>query len=193
MALPPLSEALANLGFGRHHVYACQRAVARTHLSNVEVRTGGVEDLESIARFAEIEIQHRATPPIFEPPFTPSIDDIRGMHQHLRDTGATHLIASIDGRDVGLLTIELTSPSPRLCADSQPYIGPTATHPGARGQGVGRALVDAALTWAEVHGYQSVSVDFEPANPLSWPFWLANGFKPIGYGVLRSIHSRHLC
>jgi GNAT superfamily N-acetyltransferase len=93
---------------------------------------------------------------------------------------------------VGLLTIELTSPAPRLCPDGQPYIGPTATNPDARGRGVGRALVDTTLTWAHAHGYRWVSVDFEPANPLSRPFWLGNGFRPIGYGVLRSIDARAL-
>jgi len=67
----------------------------------------------------------------------------------------------------------------------QPYIGPTATLPGARGQGVGHALVDVALTWASDHGYQWVSVDFDTANPLSRPFWLNTGFRPAGYGVLR--------
>ena len=88
---------------------------------------------------------------------------------------------------VFLSAVELTSPVPRLCPDGQPYIGPTATVPGARGQGAGRALVDAALTWASDHGYQRISVDFETANPLSRPFWLNAGFRPAGYGVLRLI------
>lgn len=74
--------------------------------------------------------------------------------------------------------------------DDQGAIGPTATLPGARGQGVGHALVDAALTWAYDHGYQWVSVDFETANPLSRPFWLNAGFHPAGYGVLRLIDRR---
>ena len=48
--------------------------------------------------------------------------------------------------DVGLLTLELVSPAPRLCADGRPYIGPTASpsirarrghRSGPRGSGVG--------------------------------------------------------
>jgi GNAT superfamily N-acetyltransferase len=105
----------------------------------------------------------------------------------LHEGGAVHLVATLDGHDVGLLTVELTSPVPRLCPDGQPYIGPTATLPGARGRGVGHALVDAALTWAHAHGYQWISVDFDTANPLSRPFWLRAGFHPTGYGVLRLI------
>ncbi len=56
----------------------------------------------------------------------------------------------------------------RFCqAGQRGVIGPTATLPEARGRGVGRALVDAALTWAYVQGYQWISVDFDTANPLS--------------------------
>jgi GNAT superfamily N-acetyltransferase len=51
--------------------------------------------------------------------------------------------------------------------DGQPRIGLTATLPGARGQGVGRALVDAAPAWAYDHRYQWISVDLEIASPKS--------------------------
>ena len=111
-------------------------------------------------------------------------------HRALLEGGAVHLLATIDGQDAGLLTIELTSPVPRLCPDGQPFIGPTATLSAARGKGVGHALVDATLTWAYDHGYQWVSVDFDTANLLSRPFWLQAGFRPAGYGVLRLIDGR---
>jgi GNAT superfamily N-acetyltransferase len=142
-----------------------------------------------VARLALVEIQHRSAPPMFAPPHAPSLADLAAEHRALHDKGAVHLLATLDGRDVGLLTIELTSPVPRLCPDGQPYIGPTATLPGARGRGVGHALVAAALTWAYDHGYQWISVDFDTANPLSRPFWLNAGFHPAGYGVLRLIDS----
>jgi len=189
--LPPLDAALSNLGFGRHHVYAMQAAAPRSSPTGVQVRVGGVDDLGVVARLAMVEIRFRATPPIFAPLEHRTVEEVLDKHRALHHGGATHLIAALDGRDVGLLTIELTSPAPRLCADGQPYIGPTATDPDARGRGVGRALVDAALGWAHAHGYGWVSVDFEPANPLSRPFWLGNGFQPVGYGVLRWIHPTH--
>ena len=151
------------------------------------MRVAGAEDLDTVARLALAEIQHRSAAPMFAPPHDPPLADLAAGHRALHDNGAVHLIATLDGRDAGLLTIELTSPAPRLCPDGQPYIGPTATLPGARGQGVGHALVDAALTWAHARRYQWISVDFETANPLSRPFWLNDGFRPAGYGVLRLI------
>ena len=129
----------------------------------------------------------RGTPPIYSPGGTQSVEALVAEHLALREAGATHLVAALDGRDVGLLTIELTSPAPRLCPEGQPYVGPTATLAAARGQGVGRALVDTALTWAHAQGYEWVSVDFESANPLSRLFWLGNGFRPTGYCVVRVI------
>jgi GNAT superfamily N-acetyltransferase len=185
VVLPPLEAALSNLGFGRHHVYASQPAAPRPSQAGVQVRVGGVDDLDVVARLALVEIQFRATPPIWSPPDPRSLAEVLDHHRALHDGGATHLLAALDGRDVGLLTIELASPAPRLCPDGQAYIGPTATDPDARGRGVGRALVDTALGWAHAHGHRWVSVDFESANPLSRPFWLGNGFRPVGYGVLR--------
>lgn len=56
---------------------------------------------------------------------------------------------------------------------------------------MGRALVDAALDWAHANGYRWVSVDFDSSNPLSRPFWLGAGFRPVGYGAFRWIHPAH--
>jgi GNAT superfamily N-acetyltransferase len=182
IALPRLSEALSNLGFGRNGAYGVRLAAPRRRSSAIAVRVAEAAHLDAVARLALVEIEHRSAPPMFAPPQGRPLADLVAEHRALHDSGAVHLVATLDGHDVGLLTVELTSPVPRLCPDGQPYIGPTATLPGARGQGVGRALVDAALTWAYAHGYQWVSVDFDTANPLSRPFWLNAGFHSAGYG-----------
>jgi GNAT superfamily N-acetyltransferase len=189
-----LAEALANLGFARHGVYAVQAvqaATARTAHPTVTVRDGGPADLDTIARLALIELTYRTAAPMFGPADDRQLEDLRADHRVLHDAGAVHVLATMGGHDVGLLTIEPHSPVPRLCPTGQPYIGPTATMPHARGQGVGQALVDAALTHAHQRGHEWVSVDFEAANRLSRPFWLGAGFTPTGYGMLRFIDPRH--
>jgi GNAT superfamily N-acetyltransferase len=199
-AMPRLDAALANLGFGRHNVYATQPAALRPAErsgagggagGHVRVRVAGEDDLDAVARLALVELRFRATPPIYGRPDDRTAEALAATHAALRDAGATHLLADLDGRAAGLLTIEPTSPAPRLCVDGEPYIGPTATDPDARGTGVGRALVDAALAWAHDHGHRWVSVDFDPPNPLSRPFWLGNGFRPVGYCVVRTIDPAH--
>ena len=67
-ALPRLPEALSNLGFGRSSAYGIQPAAARCRSSAVAVRAAGPEHLETVARLAPIEIQHRSAPPMFAPP-----------------------------------------------------------------------------------------------------------------------------
>jgi GNAT superfamily N-acetyltransferase len=186
-ALPRLSEALSNLGFGRDGAYGVQPAAPQRRSPAIAIRVARAHDLDTVARLALIEIRHRSAAPMFAPPQDPPPAELAAAHRALHGNGAVHLIAAIGGRDAGLLTIELTSPAPRLCPDGQPYIGPTATLPDARGQGVGHALARAALTWAHDHGYQWISVDYATANPLSRPFWHNAGFRPSGYGLLRLI------
>jgi len=190
VARPPVEAAVANLGFGRDGVYGVRPLTPRRDRPAVPVRVAGPAELDSVARLALVEIEHREAAPMFGPRSSVTLAELVDRHRALRDGGAVHLLASVDGRDAGLLTIELTSPVPRLCAADQPYIGPTATAPEFRRRGVGQALVDAALGWAEAHGYRWLSVDFASANPLSRPFWLGAGFRPTGYGVLRLLDPR---
>jgi GNAT superfamily N-acetyltransferase len=191
VARPRLHDALANLGFARHGVYGVQAVTARRGSSKIAVRLAELAELDTVARLALIEIQHRARPPMFGPMNNPPPADLVAKHRALHAGGAVHLLATLDRRDVGLLTVELTSPVPRLCPPDQPYIGPTVTVPDARGRGVGQALVHAALDRAHQRGYEWISVDFETANPLSRPFWLGAGFRPTGYSLLRFIDPMH--
>ena len=191
LAQPRLYDALANLGFGRDGVYGVQAATPRISQSDVSVRVAELADLDTIARLALVEIEHRAAPPMFSPKYNPPLTDLIDKHRALHHSGAVHLIAALDRRDAGLLTIEFTSPEPRLCTPGQPYIGPTATAPDARRRGVGQALVDAALNWASEQGYEWIGVDFAAANLLSRPFWLGAGFQPTGFGLLRHIDPTH--
>ena len=187
VALAPLSEAFNNLGFGRGSVFGTQPAQPFAPHPDIEVRVGGEADLDVIADLSHVELLHRSTPPVYAPPLPNTLADTRARHRRLMDAGAVHLVARLDGEDVGLLTLETTSPAPRLCPDGEPYIGPTATAAPARGQGVGTALVRAALDWAHRHGRPTVSVDFDSPNPLSRPFWTGMGFETTGYGVRRTL------
>ena len=154
---------------------------------DIEVRTGDEADLDVIADLSHVELLHRSTPPVYAPPLPNTLADTRARHRRLMAAGAVHLLARLDGEDVGLLTLETTSPAPRLSADGRPYIGPTATAAPARGRGVGTALVRAALDWAHRHDQPTVSVDFDSPNPLSRPFWTGMGFETTGYGVRRTL------
>jgi GNAT superfamily N-acetyltransferase len=136
---------------------------------------------------SQIEFAYRSTPPIYAHPQSRTLAQARVDHDRLLDEGAVHFLARRDDRDVGLITVEFTSPAPRLCPNGQPYIGATATRPSVRSQGIGSALVHAVLDWAQTNGHATVSVDFDSSNPLSRPFWLGLGFELTGYRTRRSI------
>ena len=137
-ALPRLPEALSNLGFGRNGAYGVQTAAPRRRSSSAAaVRVAGVEHLETIARLALVEMEHRSAPPMFAPRHDRSLADLVAEHHALHDNGAVHLVAALDGRDVGLLTIELTSPVPRLCPDGQPTSAPPPPCPARAGKASG--------------------------------------------------------
>ena len=180
-----LSTALFDLGFGRGGVFAVRGTEALDVESVVEVRVGTAADLDSIAALSHVEFLYRATPPMYAVQQIRSLAETRAAHERLLHDGAIHLVGSRAGRDVGLLTIELTSPAPRLCAAGSPYIGATATDPEARGSGVGRTLVQASLTWARRGGHEMISVDFDSRNLLSRPFWCGNGFRQTGHRLRR--------
>jgi GNAT superfamily N-acetyltransferase len=189
--LDPLAAALNNAGFGRGGVFATQPARPTAAAIDVDVRVGTSDDLDAIAALSQIEFAYRSSPPIYAHPIPRRPDQARALHERLLEAGAVHFLARRDNRDIGLLTLEFTSPAPRLCANAQPYIGPTASHPSVRGQGIGRALVQAVLDWAYVGGHETVSVDFDSPNPLSRPFWLGLGFEPTGYRVRRTIDASY--
>jgi hypothetical protein len=83
VALPQLADGLANLGFGRHHVYAVQPAAPRPSATHVNVRIGASDDLATIARLALVEIRHRSTPPIYAPTVHLTVEEILEAHRTL--------------------------------------------------------------------------------------------------------------
>jgi GNAT superfamily N-acetyltransferase len=189
--LDPLGAALSNLGFGRASVFASQVPRPIGTSPPVDVRIATPDDLDAIAALSQIELTHRSAPPIYAPSQAQTLAETRVMHERLFDDGAAHFLARRDGDDVGLLTVEFSSPAPRLCPQGQPYIGPTATHPKVRNNGIGSTLVLVVLDWANSAGHETVSVDFDSANPLSRPFWLGLGFQPTGYRLRRAIDVHH--
>jgi ribosomal protein S18 acetylase RimI-like enzyme len=65
-----------------------------------------------------------------------------------------------------------------------------ATHPEARGQGLGRFLT--ALGFADAHeaGFTSCVTDWRIANLLASRFWPRQGFRPVVYRLSRRIDPR---
>lgn len=61
--------------------------------------------------------------------------------------------------------------------ETQAYIGELAVREDAEGQGVGRALVHAAESWAQEQGYTLVVLDTGAANPRARAFYQRLGYQ----------------
>jgi GNAT superfamily N-acetyltransferase len=191
--MPMLQQAVTDLGFGRISYCAIRSVGTTTGTSDadraVSVREGEAADLETVARLCLVEVDYRYVPPVYSPPpeRPRTLDEQIERHRTVEANGGAHFIASVDGADVGVLTLEATGIERGLCPDDQPFIGETATVQNARGLGVGSALVEAATQWAAHQGNDGVTVSFQPSNRLSRRFWLGAGFEPTGFWTVRAI------
>lgn len=59
------------------------------------------------------------------------------------------------------------------------YVNNVATRPGARGNGIGRALMATVHRDFASHGAQGTYLYYNPTNPLSSVFWPRQGYRPL--------------
>jgi GNAT superfamily N-acetyltransferase len=182
-------RAWFDLGFGRRTCFGVRPAdmALPPREERVDIRFATDDDIEAIGRLALIEARHRAAPPQYADQGPVYADELIHLHSQLRAEGAEHLLARVRGRDVGVLTLQRTSPAPLLTGDGDPYIGPTGVDASVRGLGVGVQLVSAAVGWARDHRAASLSVAFNPPNIGARQFWRGLGFSPTGWKLARRL------
>ncbi|MEM9714771.1 MAG: GNAT family N-acetyltransferase, partial [Actinomycetota bacterium] len=190
---PHAVQAVSDLGFGRISYCGVRPVDAQvpTHprAGGVTVRISTADDLDTVARLCRVEIDHRYVAPVFSPrpERERTLLELAEAHGELEQRGGVHVIATLDGTDVGVLTLGPTGIEPGLCPDDQPFIGETATVPAARGRGIASAMVETAMGWAADQGHAGVTVSFQPSNRVSRRFWLGAGFVPTGFWAVRRI------
>lgn len=152
------------------------------------VRQATIADRDAvIALLAALE-RHHTAPPIALP--------ARGDTDHLADA-TTRLHDPRTGcwlafdRDtaVGLITIRPPDHSiaGRYCPPAAIHLVELITVPSARGRGLGRALCDAALGWAQLLGYRHAVLHVHAANTVGRRFWDALGFRAVAHHLVRHV------
>ena len=63
--------------------------------------------------------------------------------------------------------------------DGQAHLEQLSVHPDAAGAGLGRALVEAAMEWAEEQGYTSMTLCTFADVPFNAPFYASCGFDVV--------------
>ncbi len=87
-------------------------------------------------------------------------------------------VAVREGIVVGYLAAVKSERAPVFKANTCGVIGEICVAPAARRQGVGKALVAAALEWFREEGLPLAELGYATDNPMSVPFWEGLGFRP---------------
>lgn len=88
---------------------------------------------------------------------------------------ATILLAEVDGASAGCVALREILREERACEMKRLWVGS-----GFRGLGLGRLLIQEALTWAAQRGFQAMYLDTVPAAmPEASRLYLSLGFLPV--------------
>ena len=90
---------------------------------------------------------------------------------------ATIFVAETEGRLVGFLELDYRPYAPACRASPVPFIEGWYVEPGLRGQGIGRALVEAAEAHAYAAGHHEIASDTELENTNSIAAHRALGYE----------------
>jgi GNAT superfamily N-acetyltransferase len=157
--------------------------------AGVQVRRASLADVDALAHLVTALENHLAAPPIFL--WSDDPVDVEELRRELADPRMAYWLAERDGRPIAYLRQEPASQDACeiIVDEGTTSITGAYTEPGARGAGIGSALLDRALAWAREQGYARCAVDFETMNVSGARFWLRH-FQPITIALWRVIDER---
>jgi GNAT superfamily N-acetyltransferase len=160
----------------------------------VETRVATPDELDAVQRLVDEEAIFHAASPIFRPYVRDrTAAAVKAqLAAELASDDHAFVLARCDNRDVGVLSIGPGLGSPLYVPAGAAYIGATAVLADRRRDGVGAALVAAALAWARDHGHRAACLHFATANATSTSFWTGVGFAPVMVHVRRRLDERIL-
>jgi GNAT superfamily N-acetyltransferase len=144
------------------------------------VRRAGARDLDSVAAlWAELSRHHAALDPrhALRPGAEPELR--RLLAAELRDEDALALLYERAGEALGLCMARMQRAPAIRRETARVEIGELFVREPARRQGVGRALVGAALGWVRAQGAPSVVVRVDARNAEGQAFWRGLGFAEL--------------
>lgn len=146
------------------------------------IRTGTIHDHEAVSRIAaELSgIHARALPERFRHATDPMpLDYYRSL---VEGADASVIVAERAGGVVGyeVLRLQETPPIEILKPRRFVFISDLAVAEAARGQGIGRILVDAALAWAREQGASSIELGVYEFNESAIAF-----YEHLGFGTIK--------
>ena len=149
------------------------------------VRPAGPADVPAVAALRRAWTEENAGAPVDDDGFDAAFADWFEREAHQRLTW----LAEIGSRPVGMLNLLVFTRMPRpRSRDAAPhpgrwgYIANVYVEAGSRDAGAGRALLDAAVTYADEHGFARLVLS---PSERSVPFYERAGFAPATSLMLR--------
>ena len=179
-------EAWNWLGFGLINVDSVRQLTPLERGNvDIEVRQASFQDATILSELGRALEQHEAAAPTFW------IHELQDFGEKLSEPGNAAWLAVDGGQVLGFMALEPGDDCEcALLRDAKTVnILGAFTIQAARGKGAATSLLDHALAWARLQGYERCSVDFESMNTLAARFWM-RWFEPVSYSLLRSLDER---
>lgn len=128
---------------------------------------------------AWLEMRRALWPTTSEAEHRQEIEDFLGFRSR-REPQAVLIARDESARPVGFAELSIRAYAEGCATDRVGYLEGWYVAPGARGTGVGRALVEAAEAWSRGQGCTEFASDTEWDNAASTAAHLALGFTDVG-------------
>ena len=192
-ALVPVLDGLLDpwyrLGFGQMHMDAARPSgpPSKPLPPGLVIRRGGLDDLESTAvPVNRLIVDLQAASPSFSSLTVDPEEELDEWRDTLEADDVAYFVVEDGGRVVGHSV--LYPPGPELgIPDDAVFLASTATAPEVRGAGIGLALTEHVLGWAQEAGYGTVVTNWRVTNLLASRFWPARGFRPTFVRLYRVV------
>jgi len=181
------TETLSWLGFGRMGVDAVRPARPIDSIScDIDIRVATQQDIPGLIDLDQKLVTYSSDSPIFLRHSQVSNHD--EFEVWLSEPYHRIFMAYKNAQTVGFIKLQKWNEGACKSAQDNRSLSITGAYveDSCRGQGIGLCLLNQALTWAAVNGFERCAVDFESYNPLAVRFWL-RFFQPVCYSLVRHV------
>lgn len=158
-------------------------------MTEVMVRRAMEDDADAIVGVNRemMELHQQVEPAVWT--MTPDADDAYRRHllRCLTDTDRMIAVAVRAGEVLGFIHASKGERPPILQPAVEGIVNAIGVTEFARRQGVGRMLVAEAMRWFAEQGLTIARASWAINNPLSGPFWVAQGFRPYQTTGVRTV------
>jgi predicted N-acetyltransferase YhbS len=183
-----LVDVWFRLSFGASAALATRETAPQEPIdAGVTIRAGTPDDLEVAARLDRAMGESMLPAPSFSTYSGWSdAEYVEDWRDTWDDKRFVHFVAERDGRVVGHIILYRRPHDLRVPRDSIDLAG-ASTFPELRGSGVGRALTEHVIDWANASGFPTMVTDWRMTNMLASRFWPRRGFRPTFLRLYRAL------